>query len=132
MRGGGRVREISESGAWTSTSSTANHHTLADHINVLQLNVSVSFSFYFSFCCPPQHSPSSFASEATPPINRPRPVPTFSTLNTPLSPLSLQACALYTSAAPLYQVPACRGFQRVVPNRCGVSKSVLIHAGSPD
>ncbi|XP_053093988.1 AP-2 complex subunit alpha-2 isoform X1 [Pangasianodon hypophthalmus] len=53
-------------------------------------------------------SPSSFACEAlakaTPPINRPRPVPISSTLNTPLSPLSLQACALHTSAALFYQV----------------------------
>ncbi|KAF7703545.1 hypothetical protein HF521_022552, partial [Silurus meridionalis] len=54
-------------------------------------------------------SPPSFAYEAlakaTPPINRPRPVPISSTLNMPLTPLSLQACALQTSAvAAFYQV----------------------------
>ncbi|KAF4083583.1 hypothetical protein AMELA_G00143350 [Ameiurus melas] len=55
-------------------------------------------------------SPSPFACEAlakaTPPINRPRPVPISSTLNAPLSLLSLQACARRTSAATFYQVNA--------------------------
>lgn len=76
----------------------------------LQWNFLCFFLFFFTL----QSSPSPFAcealAEATPPINRPRPVPISSTLNTPLSLLSLQACALHTSAATFYQVPAWCGF----------------------
>lgn len=74
----------------------------------------VKFPLFFFFFFTLQSSPSPFAcealAEATPPINRPRPVPISSTLNTPLSLLSLQACALHTSAATFYQVPAWCGF----------------------
>ncbi|XP_062868759.1 AP-2 complex subunit alpha-2-like isoform X3 [Trichomycterus rosablanca] len=51
-------------------------------------------------------SPPSLLSEvladAALPITRPRPVRTSSTLSAPLTPLSLQACVLHTSAAPSF------------------------------
>lgn len=103
------------------SSSVLYWYFISVHIHVFQIDIFVSFSICCSFFCTPQPSPSPSACEAltkaTPPINRPRPVPVSSTLNTLLSPLSLQACALHTSAAPFYQVPAWCGFQCVIPNR---------------
>lgn len=91
----------------------ADSYTPSVHIRCFHLDISASFCFCSYFSCI-QPSPSSVASEAmvtaTPLINRPRPVPTSSTLNMPLSPISLQACALHTAAAPpLFQVPAWHG-----------------------
>ncbi|KAI5607815.1 AP-2 complex subunit alpha-2 isoform X6, partial [Silurus asotus] len=97
-KGSGTVSETDDS----RKERNANVNGNSDHTTA-----STNAKYHSPSCCSfflgtPQPSPPSFAYEAlakaTPPINRPRPVPISSTLNTPLTPLSLQALASSTGS----------------------------------